>query len=107
MANIASGKSHWRYAHAEAQKWKQLVFFAVGSQKPIKPLDRVKLTLTRFSSVEPDFDGLVRGFKSVVDSLRHCGVMTDDKISNTGIWDCRWVKAPKNSGSIRVIVEEV
>lgn len=107
MANIASGRSHWRYAHQEAATWKQAVKLAVGPRKPKKPLPRYRLILTRFSSVEPDFDGLTRGFKSLVDGLKMAGVIEDDKLSNSGAWDCQWDRARPREGKVRVVVEEV
>lgn len=107
MANIASGRSHWRYAHNEATKWRNLVWDATFGKIPKGPLKRVKLTLTRHSSIAPDYDGLTRGFKSVVDGLRHCGVIENDKLENTGAWDCRWEKAPPKKGFVTVIVEEI
>lgn len=107
MANHGSGAStHWRHAHKEAQYWQTYVAAKVGVFKPAKPLKRAKLTLIRFSSVEPDFDGLTRGFKSVVDGLIKAGVLENDKISNTGVWNCFWEKVGPKKGRIKVIVEE-
>ena len=107
MANIQSGKSHWRHGHAEAKRWQQYVVAKVPYfAKPQKPLERARLTLIRFSSSEPDFDGLVRGFKSVVDGLVMAGVLANDKLSNTGQWNCHWEKAPPKKGRILVLVEE-
>ncbi len=107
MANIASGKSHWRHAHAQSVKWKQAVAVSVGKRRPIAPLKKATLTLTRHSSSAPDYDGLVRGFKYVVDGLRECGVLADDKMANTGPWNCFWILAPQRQGKISVRVEEV
>jgi hypothetical protein len=104
MANITSGKSHWRYAHVEAKKWQVLVHAAIGSQRPPEPLLRATLHLTRFSSSQPDYDGLVRGFKSIVDGLVRSGVLVNDKLENTGAWNCSWERAPKNQGKVRVEV---
>lgn len=107
MANVASGKSHWRYAHQEATKWKDLVWGAVleaGNSRPRKPLPKAILHLVRYSSVEPDYDGLVRGFKSVVDGLVKCGVLINDKLSTTGPWICEWKKVKPKQGKIEVRV---
>lgn len=107
MANIQSGKSHWRYADLERKRWQQHVGAAVLSLgKPAHPLERAKLTLIRFSSAEPDFDGLVRGMKSIVDGLVIARVLVDDKLSNTGPWNCFWEKTAPKQGRIVVIVEE-
>jgi Holliday junction resolvase RusA-like endonuclease len=104
MANLGN-RSHWRHAHAEAKRWQAAVTLATIGKRPATPLDRYRLTLTRYSSVQPDFDGLVRGFKSVVDGLRVAKVISDDKLDNSGAWDCRWVKCKKGEGKVVVRVE--
>lgn len=107
MANIASGKSHWRYAYKQASAWKQNVVYAVGKNKPPEPLKHYRLELVRFSSSEPDFDGLVRGFKNAVDGLKLAGVIEDDKLSNSGAWQVRWERCKPKEGKIRVRVISV
>lgn len=106
MANIPSGKSHWRHAHAEKNKWISLVAAQVMGKKPPQPLEFYRLTLVRHSSVEPDFDGLVRGFKDIVDGLLHAGVLADDKIKNSGKWDCSWTKCKPKQGKVHITVTE-
>lgn len=108
MANPSGARStHWRFADAERKRWQDYVILATCYGRPPKPLDRVHLTLTRFSSSEPDYDGLVRGFKSVVDGLRLAGILAEDRLSNTGAWECHWVRCKRLEGKIRVRVEEV
>lgn len=107
MANASGSKStHWRYAKAEVDKWHQLVWWSVAHNKPAKPLKKAKLILTRYSSVAPDYDGLVRGFKSVVDGLVRCDVLKDDSLKVTGPWVCEWKKTAEGMGKIRVEVIE-
>lgn len=103
---------NWRARHAEARKWKRLVSEAVLEIHPSwlyepKPLARAKLTLTRHSSAEPDFDGLVSGFKHVIDGLIEVGVIANDKRENIGIPDYQWIKCARNEGKIEIIVEEI
>lgn len=108
MANPSGAKStHWRYIKAERDRWLGFVMSAIGKSKPAEPLARVRLILTRFSSVEPDYDGLVRGFKDTVDGLKNAGVIANDRLRNTGQWDCRWEKCKPRQGKIRVHVREV
>lgn len=106
MSNIPSGKSHWSHAHREAKRWQADVANMVGQRKPAKPLERYTLTLVRFSAVEPDFDGIVRGFKSIVDGLVLSGVLANDRISNSGAWNVAWMKSSPRNGRISVRVEE-
>lgn len=105
MSNLGN-KSHWRYAHAEAMRWQTAVVSKVGIFKPLKPLKKAKLTLIRFSAVAPDYDGLVRGFKCVVDGLVRAGVLEDDKLENTGQWNCHWEKTSRAHGRILILVDE-
>jgi Holliday junction resolvase RusA-like endonuclease len=106
MANIESGKSHWRHQHREAKRWKEAVA-ELAQPRPPKPLKRYRLRLIRFSSVEPDYDGLVKGFKHPVDGLKAAGIIADDKLSNSGAWRCHWKKAKQKEGKILIVVSEV
>lgn len=104
----ASGRNstHWRAKKAQADLWKRAVCFTVGATL-VTPMKRAKLILTRFSSVSPDPDGLVSGFKHVIDGLVLAGVLENDKVENIGMPDYRWMKWPKGKGKIRVVVEEI
>lgn len=68
---------------------------------------KAKLTLTRYSSKEPDFDGLCSSFKNVIDGLVEAGVIIDDKMSVIGQPTYAWVKCPPKKGKIKVVVEEL
>lgn len=85
----------------------EIVWAKVGGKKPPQPLPRARLTLTRFSSVEPDSDGLVSSFKHVIDGLVECGVLVNDRFSNIGMPDYRWSKVKPKQGAIHVVVEEI
>lgn len=89
--------------------WKQQVISFVKFNRlgPPKPLPMAKVTLTRCSSSEPDFDGLVGSFKNVLDGLVAALVIEDDKMSNIGAPDYRWEKASPGGGKIRIVVEEI
>ena len=101
-------RSHWIHTHKERTKWKKLVRHAVENQiKPAQPLNSAVLTLVRVSSAEPDFDGLVSGFKPVVDGLVECGVLATDKVSCVGQPAYRWEKGKKGQGKIKVKVESM
>jgi hypothetical protein len=101
-------RGHWRSKHGHALKWKNAVAKAMTIlNKPSSPLSSAALTLTRLSSHEPDLDGLVSGFKHVIDGLVECGVLAGDKRSNIGVPDYRWEKVAPGKGKVRVRVEEV
>ena len=69
---ISNGpRGSWRGAWAEGNKWKRLIHEALILNKITleQPLEKAHLRLTRFSSIEPDPDGLVISFKHVIDGL--------------------------------------
>ncbi len=99
--------SHWRYKKMEADMWKVLVVGLVAARKPKVPLKQARLTLTRMSSVTPDPDGLVSGFKHVLDSLILAGIIENDRFTNIGMPNYQWAHAKPRAGGIQVRVEEV
>jgi len=112
MTNPSGAKStHWRVIKAERDLWMVSVcnmvkyLGKIGVPLPESPLKKARLTLTRHSSVSPDPDGLVSGFKAIVDGLVLAGVLENDRFSNIGMPDYRWVKAKKGEGMVTILVE--
>ncbi len=99
-------QSSWRARMAESRKWKSLVASAVilSGNRPVRPLKKAKLICTRFSSIEPDYDGLVSGFKHPIDGLVEAGVLVNDKMSVIGKPDYRWEQAKQKQGKIKIEV---
>ncbi len=102
-----NARRHWRSLQNEANKWKREVALFIGNCGPVKPLERATLKLTRHSSAEPDYDGLVSSFKHVIDGLVRSGVLVNDKLSNIGVPDYKWARCARNKGFISVEVLEV
>lgn len=115
-----TSRVHWTKKMREAKKWKELVQGEVhnylarkvflsqfGGEFPFSALSKANITLTRYSSVEPDFDGLVSSFKHVIDGLKVAGVIIDDKASVIGQPKYLWEKAKPRMGKIKVRVESV
>ena len=100
----ASGRNstHWRVVKAERDHWKNLVGMHCLKWKPARPFAKAKLNLTRYSSVQPDADGLVSGFKSVIDGLVVGGVLVNDRWDNIGMPSYDWVKDLPKTGRIRI-----
>jgi Holliday junction resolvase RusA-like endonuclease len=97
-----------RFAQSrETTKWKSKVHLACIGQLPPEPLERARLTLTRLSSVEPDYDNLVISFKPIVDGLVKAGVLANDRSSNVGRPEYLWVKVGPRDGRITVRVEGI
>ena len=91
----------------EASKWRNEIWLKHMSERPSEPLSKVTLTLTRKSSKEPDYDGLVSSFKYVVDGLVKAEFLKDDSLSVTGPWICKWEKVPRGTGGIEIKIEEI
>lgn len=109
-----NARRHWRALHAEATLWKSRVGAAIESRFEVSPgvcyppgLKKAKLTLTRYSSSEPDWDGLVSSFKHVIDGLVLMNVIIDDRMSVIGQPQYFWVKCPPKKGRIKVEVESI
>ena len=102
-----ANNKHWAMKMKEAQKWKQLVKLSVGSQKPSYPLEKAKLTCTRHSSKEPDYDGLVSSFKHLIDGLIESKVIIDDAMRYIGMPEFSWKQAPRSKGFIELEVQEI
>lgn len=83
------------------------VFFATRASKPQLPLKKAKLTLTRHSSYEPDFDGLVSSFKQIIDGLVEAKILENDKRENIDVPCYLWKKALRGHGKITVRIEEI
>lgn len=73
----------------------------------MSPLAKAKLTLTRHSSTEPDYDGLVSSFKPCIDALIMANVIENDRMSNVGKPTYLWELAPRNKGHITIKVESI
>lgn len=87
--------------------WKQQIAYSVYGKKPKEPLKKAKLTLTRFSSVRPDPDGLTSTFKHLIDGLVIAKILENDKYENIGFPEYLWEKAKPKQGKIKIKVEEV
>ena len=103
----SEGRAHHFVKAKTAKAWKELTALSVGRNKPKSPLMKARITLQRHSSSEPDFDGLVSTFKHVLDGLKLCGVIFDDKMSIIGQPAYFWHKCKKGQGKITVKIEEL
>lgn len=102
------GGSHWSRTTVK-RKWESLVCAAVLEalgRWPAKSLDRARVTITRCSTREPDFDNLTQGGKFILDGLVKAGVITDDSPAVIGRPEYLWQKSPRGMGSVRITVEE-
>lgn len=107
IPNNGSHGSYWQVVQ-EKRKWEKLIVFQIGLNRPPSPLALSKLTLTRFSSVEPDYDNLTASFKKIVDILRDQKIIANDKMGNFvgGKPNYLFQKTAPKNGHIRVLLEE-
>lgn len=81
----------------------QLIAFIPPKFK--KKAAKASLTLTRYSSRQPDFDGLCGSFKPLIDGLVRLGVLEDDSPKIIGYPTYQWEKSKRGQGRIKVRVE--
>lgn len=105
MTNNSSRKC-WQARMKESNTWKNLVINKCWGKEPPDPLKKARLVLTRYSTKEPDFDGLVSGFKHVIDGLKKSNVIFDDKVSIIGNPTYKWEYCGKGLGKVKVEVYE-
>lgn len=99
MANGSYG--HWRKQWAIKKAWKKRVGQMLLDLAPPVPYKKALVVLTRYSATEPDEDGLIHGFKPIVDSLVEYGVIEDDSRKHL-VREYRWEKVPAKQGKITI-----
>lgn len=97
----------WRAAAGKRKFWRTATCILAKAKRPQSPLTSCRITATRFSSAEPDYDNLVISFKSVIDGLKDAGVINDDKNSVVKERLYLWFRAPKGKGRVGIVVEEI
>jgi hypothetical protein len=101
------GGSHWSRT-ATKRKWEGRVCVAVLEalgRWPTVPLEQARVTITRCSEREPDYDNLTQGGKFLLDGLVKARVLVDDSPKVIGRPDYRWEHAPRGAGCVKILVE--
>lgn len=94
---------HWRSRHNHARKWHQLVHFAMAAHRTDEmPIKSCELILTRHSSRQCDFDGLVGSFKPIIDGLVKSGVLLDDRPEIIGHPLYKWEQVKRTEARISI-----
>lgn len=96
------GRKHWAVKKKHNDVWNAAISANTVGRRPQKPLRQALVILTRYSSVEPDFDNLVNSFKCVIDSLIKCGVLDDDNPKTIGHPVYMWSKCKRKDGKIKI-----
>lgn len=87
--------------------WKSLVGYLTAGKRPLKPIKRAKLTLTRHSAGKCDYDGRVSSFKHVIDGLVEAGILENDTEENVGKPSYEHAPAPPGKGFCTITLEEL
>lgn len=105
-------RKHWAVIQKERAQWKKFVCAAVLIEQKraardfkFETLVKARVTITRFSTRPPDFDGLVSAGKAILDGLVEAKVLIDDNVSVIGAPIYLWEKASPKKGKIKVKVE--
>lgn len=102
--NTASN-NHWRVRARHNRKWRHDTILAAKAQGlPSEPLWKAKVTCTRHSAREPDFENLAHSFKPLLDGLVSAQVIADDNQQVIGQPAYRWEKAAPKQGRITLEV---
>jgi Holliday junction resolvase RusA-like endonuclease len=80
-------------------------FKQLNGARQFKPLTRAEVSITRFSSRQPDFDGMVSAGKSLLDGLVEAQVLIDDSQQVIGQPKYYWEQSRPGKGKVRVRVE--
>lgn len=98
-------RKHWSVVMKEKRLWHDLVGWSLKArERPSEPLGRARIWFTRRSRSEPDPDGLVGGFKYVLDALVANRVLVDD---TRQVVEPMYAWLRSRQGSIRIQVEAI
>lgn len=108
MMNSAGRSTNRFIVMRERATWKAAVYAAARSVRlPVRPLPVARITLVRHSSVQPDPDNLVAGFKACLDGLVTAGVLENDRWANIGMPTYDWKACRHGEGHVTIEVNEV
>ena len=110
LPKVTSNGPHgkWFAAAAERKRWViKTGNMAIICGLPREPLKKARITLTRMSSFQPDYDNLVISFKPILDGLKRAGVIVDDRMDNIGRPEYLHEKTSPRKGQIRIHVEAI
>lgn len=107
LPGTPNAREHHMAKARHVKDWRTKVYAKAWPHAPAQPLTQARITFTRVSSVEPDYDNLVASFKACMDGLRQARVIVDDKRVNVGRPEYLWERCKPKAGHIRVRVESV
>jgi hypothetical protein len=114
--------AHWRAKQNERQKWEKAITAALavernhgdwrfqdGAPKPVPPAPRVRVSATRYVPHRRRFirddDNLVFAMKPVLDALKACGLIQDDRRSCCQLETPRQVAGTSPAPWTEIVIE--
>lgn len=95
-------RMHWGKRHAQTKYWHDMVYFETRGKRPVKPLEKARISIVRHSPRSLDFDGVVGSCKIVIDGLVRAGIIRDDNWSCVGAWCVDQVKSKEQKLVVEV-----
>lgn len=105
--NEVMGK-YWRTRQKNFKEIHRLVHLHSVNNRPQNPIQKARITLTRYSSGTLDRDNMYFTFKPIVDGLVRAGVIIDDGFDQVKELHPHQVKIKRTEQrKIEVLVEEI
>lgn len=104
--NEALSKS-WRKRHTSFELIHNLVHLKSRDKKPLEPIKKAHISLTRYSSGTLDRDNMFFTFKPVIDGLVMAGVIIDDGFDQVKELTPIQIKSKRKEARIEVLVQEL
>lgn len=102
LCNAAEDKT-WRARKRMRDDWCNRVHYSTVGKRPPAPLEFSIVSITRCSSMMPDYDNLQHGVKFLLDALQRSGIIIDDAPHNIGVPLAYWRRAKR--GKARTLIE--
>lgn len=101
-------RSHWTSYVRDSQRIGQEIHLQLRNKMPEKPLEKVAVTIERYSSGTLDRDNKFFTSKHILDNLVKLGVLANDTEANIKELTVNQVKiSPKDQKKLMIRVEEV
>jgi len=101
------GRKHRWVKSRHRDEWKSMVWAATAGHLPPQPLLKARITFTRCSWRQPDYDNMVSAFKDVLDALKKRIIIDDNNKVIPDHPTYKWEKAKRGEGKIKVQIEEI
>lgn len=100
-------RKHFSILTKEKKKWNFAIHDAFREIKPASPLTYAKITITRHSAGNMDFDNLVSTGKQLIDALKENRIIKDDSQEVIGRPRYVQVKSKMKNQYTTIMVQEI